>query len=490
MKTWFIITVLVGLTFLLLALVGRRMALELIRERRVRIDRFKLRRKLGEIEREVFSSSRVIDAIVDHANENEVPVDRARAIAEAYLREIVPKFNLLAYYRFGAPLSRAILHFLYRVVVQRKTVRDFNRRAERRTVVVYLINHRSNADYVLVAHMLFKFISLSYAVGEWARVWPLNHLFKWFGAYFVRRNFRQPLYHAVLSSYVATITKRGVTQGVFLEGGLTRDGMFRKPKLGMLDYIVSSKRDDDFDSSLVFIPTAINYDRVLEDRTLTQELLGVEDRSTRFEKLRQTSGFLFKNFFRSVFRRFKRYGYAVVSFGDPISVDEFIENHPDIFAETWEERKPALRKLADTVMREISGSLPMTPVPVVAFVFRELGEGPTPEERILSEIGKFREATQDRTWHLRDSDPSRIWDSARRVLELRRLIEETEEGWRWNRADLMIRDFYANSLIPFDEAMKVRAESESLRTDAAPNRQTKTIRQKRTSPRPLRDESS
>lgn len=470
MKTWFIIVVLVGLTMLLLALVGRRMALRLIHEKRIRIDRFKLRRKLGEIEREVFASPSVIDAIVTHANEKGIPIERSRQIAEGYLREIVPKFNLLAYYRFGAPVARAILHFLYRVVVQRKTVREFNRGAERNTVVVYVINHRSNADYVLVAHMLFKFISLSYAVGEWARVWPLNHLFKWFGAYFIRRNFRQPLYHAVLSSYVATITRRGVTQGVFLEGGLTRDGMFRKPKLGMLDYIVSSKRDPDFTGPLVFIPTAINYDRVLEDRSLTQELLGREDRSTRWQKLKQTLGFLFKNFFRGVFRRFKRYGYAVVSFGEPIVVDEFLDRHPEILGDTWEERKPALRALANEIMREISGSLPVTPVPVVASIFRDARSEPVPESELLSRIRRIQHETRERAWHLRDSDPERIWESARNVLELRRLIEETEDGWVWSSSDELIRDFYANSLIPFDEAMVFREENESLRADDAPAR--------------------
>src|SRR4029077_20579053 len=192
--------------------------------------------------------------------------EEARKEAAVYLQEIVPKFNLLAYYRVGAPIARAIMHFLYRVVVERRTIRDFNDSAARGAVVIYVINHRSNADYVLVAHMLFKFISLSYAVGEWARVWPLNHLFKWFGGYFVRRRYREPLYHAVLSSFVRTITRNGVTQGIFIEGGLSRDGEFLQPTLGMLDHIVSSKRDPEFTNPLFIIPTAINYDRVLEDR--------------------------------------------------------------------------------------------------------------------------------------------------------------------------------------------------------------------------------
>ena len=138
------------------------------------------------------------------------------------------------------------------------------------------------------AGQLATAFSLSYAIGEWARVWPLNHVFKWFGGYFVRRRYREPLYHAILSSFVQTITRHGVTQGVFIEGGLTRDGAFQKPKLGMLDYLVTAKRDPEFTQRLYFMPTAVNFDRTLEDRNLTEELMGREERSTKGEKLKTT----------------------------------------------------------------------------------------------------------------------------------------------------------------------------------------------------------
>src|SRR5213594_2385501 len=253
---------------------GKRHARRLQHERRIRIDRFKLKQRHADIELEVFGSREVVQAVQAYAKENHVSTEAALRQAKTYLREIVPKFNLLAYYRFGAPIAKAIMYFLYRPVVERTLLRNFNDRAPKDSIVVYIINHRSNADYVLVAHMLFEFISLSYAVGEWARVWPLNHLFKWFGAYFVRRRYREPLYHAVLSSFVGTITRNGVTQGIFIEGGLSRDGAFLKPKLGMLDYIVQAKRDPQFTAPLFIIPTALNYDRVLEDRNLTEELEG------------------------------------------------------------------------------------------------------------------------------------------------------------------------------------------------------------------------
>ena len=262
---------------------AKRHARRLQRDRRIRIDKFKLKSRYAEIELEVFGSREVVQAVQIYAKEHHVSVEQAKEQARKYLREIVPKFNLLAYYRVGAPIARAIMHFLYRVVVERKPIREFNDRALKGAAVVYVINHRSNADYVLVAHMLFKFISLSYAIGEWARVWPLNHVFKWFGGYFVRRRYREPLYHAILSKFVQTITRHGVTQGIFIEGGLTRDGAFQKPKLGMLDYIVSAKREPEFSAPLFIIPTAVNYDRVLADRNLTEELLGREERSTKGE---------------------------------------------------------------------------------------------------------------------------------------------------------------------------------------------------------------
>jgi len=450
---------------------GKRHARRLQRERRIRVDRFKLKRRHAEIELEVFGSREIVQAVQTYARDHHVSIDQARAKAKQYLAEIVPKFNLLAYYRIGAPIARAIMHFLYRVVVERKPIRDFSEKAHgnaRGAAVVYVINHRSNADYVLVAHMLFKFISLSYAIGEWARVWPLNHVFKWFGGYFVRRRYREPLYHAVLSKFVQTITKHGVTQGIFIEGGLSRDGAFQKPKLGMLDYLVTAKRDPEFTAPLYVIPTAVNYDRVLEDRNLTEELLGREDRSTRGEKLRTTFDYLFRSFFRGLFKRFKRYGYAMVTFGEPISIDAFARAHPDVLSESFETRKPELQRLADVVMEEISKALPVTPVTLVATIFAQ--RGVATDEAMLREIARLREEWRDRTWLLREKAPEEIWKAAKFVLELRHLIvpveqwkddlfdrggvPSIEDAWQWNPDEILLRDYYANALMPFEDVKR------------------------------------
>jgi glycerol-3-phosphate O-acyltransferase len=458
---------------------GKRHARRFQRERRIHVDKFKLKRRHAEIELEVFGSRDVVLAVQNYAKEHRVSIEQARAQARKYLHEIVPKFNLLAYYRIGAPVARAIMHFLYRVVVERKPIRDFSEK-RKGAAVVYVINHRSNADYVLVAHMLFKFISLSYAIGEWARVWPLNHVFKWFGGYFVRRRYREPLYHTILAKFVQTITRHGVTQGIFIEGGLTRDGAFIKPKLGMLDYLVTAKRDPEFTAPLWIIPTAVNYDRVLEDRNLTEELLGREERSTKGEKLKTTFDYLFRNFFRGLFKRFKRYGYAIVTFGNPISIDAFVREHPAVLRDSFDERKPDLQLLADLVMTEISNALPVTPVTMVASVFAR--RAVLTDEQMHDELAKLRAQWSDRPWLLREKTPQEVWKAARQVLELRHLVlpyeqwkddlfdrggvPVIEDAWQWNPQQHVLRDYYANALLTFDE-VRARGWPQRQRADGS-----------------------
>ena len=91
------------------------------------------------------------------------------------------------------------------------------------------------------------------------------------GAYFVRRNSNNPIYRRVLERYVHMATEAGVAQAMYPEGGLSRDGKLREPKLGLFDYMLKSF-DPKGGHDIVFVPVALNYDRVLEDRTLLRSL--------------------------------------------------------------------------------------------------------------------------------------------------------------------------------------------------------------------------
>jgi len=124
---------------------------------------------------------------------------------------------------------------------------------------------------VVVAYLVASRSALSYAVGEWARIWPLQTLVRALGAFFVRRNSGDPLYRQVLARYVQTATAAGVVQAVYPEGRLTRNGRLGPPRLGLISYMVSAF-DPKGERDLVFIPVGLNFDRILEDRTLIREI--------------------------------------------------------------------------------------------------------------------------------------------------------------------------------------------------------------------------
>ena len=152
-------------------------------------------------------------------------------------REIVPAFNAWVYFRAGYAIARALARSLYRVRLG--TADDAGLRAiPDGSTVVFVMNHRSNMDYFLLSYLAAEKTALSYAVGEWARIWPLQSFLRATGAYFVRRDSKDPLYRRVLERWVAMATANGVPQAVYPEGGLSQDGALRPPKLGLLDYMI------------------------------------------------------------------------------------------------------------------------------------------------------------------------------------------------------------------------------------------------------------
>ncbi len=211
---------------------------------RARVERFKLTQK-KYIKYQLMKEPAVWQAMEAHEREHRTSPERTLERVEGYIDEIVPHFNILSYYAFGYRLAHFLLNLVYNVVIDKKNFEAL-KKIPRDSVVIYIMNHRSNVDYILVAYMLAERISLSYAVGEWARVWPLEYIFKSFGSYFIRRKYREPLYHTVLEKYIQLISKNGITQGIFIEGGLSRDGSLGPPKIGLLDYIIRTIQDPGF----------------------------------------------------------------------------------------------------------------------------------------------------------------------------------------------------------------------------------------------------
>ncbi len=222
---------------------------------KIRIPPFKLTRREVLIAR-LLDDPQIQDAAEAEARAGGASRSAVQRRVAGYAREIVPQFNAYVYFRLGYAVARWVGRSLYRVRLGYSDEEGLAA-VDPNATVVFLINHRSNMDYVLVSYLAAEKAALSYAVGEWARIWPLQTLIRSMGAYFVRRNSKDPLYRKVLERYVAIATAAGVTQAVFPEGGLSREGKLRAPKLGILDYMVRSF--DPAARDIAFIPVGMFY---------------------------------------------------------------------------------------------------------------------------------------------------------------------------------------------------------------------------------------
>ena len=165
----------------------------------------------------LLTDPKVQQAAEDFAKHNRLPVVAGLQIVERYAREIVPAFNAYLYFRIGYWIGRKVAQGLYRVRLGYVDTKNLSR-VDPNATVVFVMNHRSNMDYILAAYLAADQAALSYAVGEWARLWPLSALIRSMGAYFVRRNSKDELYRRVLERYIAMATEAGVPQAVFPEG--------------------------------------------------------------------------------------------------------------------------------------------------------------------------------------------------------------------------------------------------------------------------------
>lgn len=392
----------------------------------------------------------VVAAAEAHAAEHEMPREVAMAQVERYAREIVPAFNAYFYFRIGYWLARRLARSLYRVRVGYTDVAGLDA-VPRDATVVFVMNHRSNMDYVLVAYLAADQAALSYAVGEWARVWPLQQLIRAMGAYFIRRNSNDPLYRKVLERYVQTATAGGVPQAIFPEGGLTLDGRMRAPKLGLLDYLARAF-DPVEGRDVVFVPVGINYDRVLEDRSLLRKLDPEAKRVGATAAIGTMLRFAGRNLLRALEGRWYRFGYACVNFGTPLSLRAWLQQQGagDLRLHEKAARAAHVAALGAELMTRIGAVVPVLPTALVSQVLLEAGETSLSALEVKARCQALIERLQagGAQIYVPRGDLDYGIETGLRMFGLRRILSHDMAGlYRANPADAAILRYYANSIV-------------------------------------------
>ena len=414
------------------------------RRLQLKIPRFKLTQRHILVDRLV-NDPQIAEAILQKAREDNAPYVVIERHARRYAREIVPSFSALGYFGFALKTTRWLSRMLYTVRLHYQDEPALKQIKEDSTVI-FIMNHRSNMDYILVTYLAGERSALAYAVGEWARVWPLKQLVRAMGAYFIRRQSRNDLYRAVLNRYIQMATQGGVAQAIFPEGGLSRDGGLQPLKLGLISYIINgfethSERD------IVFVPVGLNYDRVLEDSALIRLKKGDK---IRFHKkiaaiIRAMKWYLWVR----IVTRFRRFGYAAVAFGTPLSYRDFIAQ------DGMDSPQHVVKMLSKELQTRLLDAIPIMPTALLAqIILRD--KTPMGKTRIKAEVTAqlqaFRKNGVD-TW-LRGTDMEQGLEFSLKSLVRRGVLQfdavDGKDVYRINPAKQDLLRYYANSIAHLD----------------------------------------
>ncbi|MBW1863944.1 MAG: 1-acyl-sn-glycerol-3-phosphate acyltransferase [Deltaproteobacteria bacterium] len=198
-----------------------------------------------------------------------------RKKAGEYFDEIAADYNITYIHFFHIALSWFWKKIFEGVEVNMAGLAKVKEWARRGTLV-YIPSHKSHIDYLILNDVLYNYHMHvpRVAAGKNLSFWPMGHVFRKSGAFFIRRSFKgAKLYLEVFNRYIKALLEEGHPIEFFIEGGRSRNGKLVPPKTGFLSILLQAYREG-FCKDLIFVPTSIIYDRILEENSYLKEIGG------------------------------------------------------------------------------------------------------------------------------------------------------------------------------------------------------------------------
>lgn len=281
--------------------------------------------------------------VYDVSAEKKTSLDDVKALARKYAEEIAADINY-NYIGIGSRIMQWTIKNIYDGVFLNMDGLSKLKKAATKAPVILIPNHRSHMDYLILSTILYENnVTIPHiAAGMNLSFWPMGHIFRRCGAYFIRRSFSgNILYRTIFKTYLKILLKEGYCNEFFIEGGRTRTGKLLRPRIGMLT-MLSEAMKEGAAKEVIFVPVSITYDQIIEE--YKSELKGETKKTEGRLDILRIGRFL---------RR--KYGKIYVRFGEPIS-------YTDIPAEPAE---TAIR-LANSITVTINREMVVTPTAVTA----------------------------------------------------------------------------------------------------------------------------
>ena len=335
---------------------------------------------------------RVISEEVKNKNITEA---EAKKQALAIMDEIAGDYRDVTV-RFGERILGWLWNRLYNGIEVNKAERLRNL-AQEGHEIIYVPCHRSHMDYLLLTYVIFQqgLVTPRIAAGINLNFWPAGPIFRKAGAFFIRRSFKgNRLYSTIFREYLSLLFERGYSVKYYSEGGRSRTGRLLSPKTGMLAMTIQSMLRG-IDRPLTLVPVYLGYEHVMEVGTYHKELSGSQ------KKGESIFGVI------KAIRNLRNYGKGYVNFGEPININQFLNNQVPDWKQaidpidpqkpTW--LNPCVNVLAQKVMTSINQCAALNGVALVSLILHATENKALTKAELISQLDFFIDIQRAAPYH-------------------------------------------------------------------------------------------
>jgi glycerol-3-phosphate O-acyltransferase len=336
--------------------------------------------------RSLLNTTPVKAAIEREATEKNIPTEKAEERALAYADEIAADYS--------HPIIRTLYIFLDWLWTRLYDGVEIHRFDDVRTTahdaeIVYVPSHRSHIDYLLLSYVIYSkgLVPPHIAAGANLNMPVVGSILRRGGAFFLRRSFKGNfLYAAVFNEYIHLITSKGYSIEYFIEGGRSRTGRLLSPRTGMLIMTLRSFLRD-HNRPIVFVPTYIGYEKLMEGKTYVGELSGKPKQKESIWGIISTIRKIQKTF-----------GKVHVGFGEPIDLATLLDEEYPLWRDTSlnEDERPdwlirTVDRLATHINTNINGTAIVNPVNLFSLILLSMPKHAMDEDALVRQIDLYRD---------------------------------------------------------------------------------------------------
>ena len=387
----------------------------------------------------------VQNAIRKESIDQKISMYEAEDRAKQYFLEIVSDFSYSTL-RFAELALTKLWTQLYDGIEVHNfdTVRELAKDYQ----IVYTPCHRSHIDYLLLSYVIFNrgLMVPHIAAGINLNLPVVGQILRGGGAYFIRRTFNgNELYTSVFKSYLNSLIQRNTPLEYFIEGGRSRTGLLLPPKKGMLAMTVESHLQAN-NKPIAFIPTYFGYEKLMEGTSYLNELNG------KPKEAESLWGIL-----NSVRKIEKVFGQVHVNFGEPIFLDEILDqNQTKQIPISSHEALPepvlnSVNMVAHDILKNINKAVVVNPISIISLILLNSNEFQLEQHELISKIDSFRMLLTDLKYDDRmiisPLSSQEIIEYAQKLKQVEVMTENSKHYIRVAESQKILLSYFSNNIL-------------------------------------------